>query len=93
MLNQDFEDIVDRLATLIAVRVQSRIGPPGGRGGTPGGTPARLLTVKEAAAYVGRTEQAVQHLIHKRELIVVRRVRRVHLDRGDLDRWIDSNKV
>jgi excisionase family DNA binding protein len=89
MLNQDFEDIVDRLATLIAVRVQSRIGPPGGRGGTP----ARLLSVKEAAAYVGRTEQAVQHLIHKRELIVVRRGRRVHLDRGDLDRWIDSNKV
>ncbi|MBZ5668021.1 MAG: helix-turn-helix domain-containing protein [Acidobacteriia bacterium] len=89
MLSQAFEEIVDRLATLIAVRVQSRIGPPTGRGGTV----ARLLTVKEAAAYVGRTEQAVQHLIHKRELIVVRRGRRVHLDRADLDRWIDANKV
>jgi excisionase family DNA binding protein len=51
-----------------------------------------LLTVKEAAAYIGRSEQAVQHMIHKRELIVVRKGRRVHLDRGDLDRWIETNK-
>jgi excisionase family DNA binding protein len=49
--------------------------------------------VKEAADYIGRTEQAVQHLIHKRELIVVRQGRRVHLDRADLDQWIDANKV
>lgn len=53
---------------------------------------ARLLTVKEAAAYIGRSEQAVQHMIHKRELVVVRKGRRVHLDRGDLDRWIEANK-
>ena len=53
----------------------------------------RLLTVKDAATYIGRTEQAVQHLIHRRELVVVRRGRRVHLDRGDLDRWIETNKV
>jgi excisionase family DNA binding protein len=55
--------------------------------------PARLLTVKEAAAYIGRSEQAIQHLIHKRELIVVRTGRRVHIDRGDLDRWIEANKI
>jgi len=36
--------------------------------------------------------QAVQHLIHRRELVVVRKGRRVHLDRGDLDRWIETNK-
>ena len=56
-------------------------------------TTTRLLTVKEAAAYIGRTEQAVRHLIHKRELVVVRKGRRVHLDRCDLDRWIDTNKT
>jgi excisionase family DNA binding protein len=89
MLNQDLDEIVDRLAALIAVRVQSRIGVSAGKGRILG----RLLTVKEAADYIGRTEQAVQHLIHKRELIVVRRGRRVHLDRADLDRWIDANKV
>jgi hypothetical protein len=32
-------------------------------------------------------------MIHKRELIVVRKGRRVHLDRGDLDRWIEDNKM
>lgn len=89
MPNRDFEEIVDRFATLVAVRVQSIMGTPSGAGKPA----ARLLTVKEAAAYVGRTEQAVQHLIHKKELVVVRRGRRVHLDRADLDRWIDSNKV
>jgi excisionase family DNA binding protein len=90
MLNQDFDEMVDRLAALIAVRVQSRIGvSTTGRGRVA----VRLLTVKEAADYIGRTEQAVQHLIHKKELMVVRRGRRVHLDRSDLDQWIDANKV
>jgi excisionase family DNA binding protein len=53
----------------------------------------RLLTVKDAAQYIGRSEQAVQHLIHRRELVVVRKGRRVHLDRADLDRWIEANKM
>ena len=51
-----------------------------------------LFTVKEAATYVGRSEQAVQHLIFQRELPVVRIGRRVHLDRRDLDGWIEKNK-
>src|SRR5260370_41671654 len=44
-----------------------------------------LLNVKEAAVYLGRSEQAVQHLIFGKELPVVRVGRRVHLDRRDLD--------
>lgn len=51
-----------------------------------------LLNVKEAAVYLGRTEQAVQHLIFNKELPVVRVGRRVHLDRRDLDSWIERNK-
>lgn len=51
-----------------------------------------LLTVKEAAIYLGRSEQAVQHLIFQRELPVVRMGRRVHLHRRDLDAWIEKNK-
>lgn len=89
MRNGVLDQIVDELASLIATRIQARIGGPADRN-APG---RRLLTVKEAANYIGRTEQAVQHLIHKRELIVVRKGRRVHLDRADLDRWIESNKV
>ena len=51
-----------------------------------------LLTVKDAAIYLGRTEQAIQHLIFSHELPVVRAGRRVHLDRRDLDAWIEKNK-
>jgi excisionase family DNA binding protein len=52
-----------------------------------------LLTVKQAAIYLARTEQAVQHLIFQRDLPVVRVGRRVHLHRKDLDVWIEANKV
>ena len=51
-----------------------------------------LLNVKEAAVYLGRSEQSVQHLIFEKELPVVRVGRRVHLDRRDLDAWIEKNK-
>jgi excisionase family DNA binding protein len=53
---------------------------------------AALLNVKDAAVYLGRSEQAVQHLIFQKELPVVRAGRRVHLDRRDLDTWIEKNK-
>ena len=51
-----------------------------------------LLSVKDAAVYLGRSEQSIQHLIFSRELPVVRVGRRVHLDRRDLDLWIEKNK-
>ena len=51
-----------------------------------------LLDVKQAAVYLGRSEQAVQHLIFQKELPVVRVGRRVHLDRRDLDAFIEKNK-
>jgi excisionase family DNA binding protein len=50
-----------------------------------------LLTVKDAAVYLGRSEQAIQHLIFERQLPVVRHGRRVHLRRFDLDKWIEDN--
>ena len=51
-----------------------------------------LLTVKEAAVYLGRSEQAIQHLILQKLLPVVRVGRRVHLDRRDLDAFIEKHK-
>jgi excisionase family DNA binding protein len=51
-----------------------------------------LLNVKDAGVYLGRSEQSIQHLIFERELPVVRVGRRVHLDRRDLDAWIEKNK-
>jgi excisionase family DNA binding protein len=51
-----------------------------------------LFTVKQAAIYLGRSEQSVQHLIFQKDLPAVRVGRRVHLDRRDLDAWIEKNK-
>lgn len=51
-----------------------------------------LLTVKQAAIYLGRSEQSIQHLIFQKELPVVRVGRRVHLDRRDLDGFIEKYK-
>ncbi|WP_158786817.1 helix-turn-helix domain-containing protein [Granulicella sp. L46] len=51
-----------------------------------------LLDVKRTAIYLGRSEQSVQHLIFQKELPVVRKGRRVHLHRSDLDAWIEKNK-
>jgi excisionase family DNA binding protein len=53
----------------------------------------RLLTAKEAAEYIGRSEQAMRHLIHQRDIPVVRMGRCVRIDRRDLDTWIENNKV
>jgi excisionase family DNA binding protein len=53
---------------------------------------AALLDVKQAAIYLGRSEQSVQHLIFDKEIPVVRVGRRVHLDRRDLDAFIEKNK-
>jgi excisionase family DNA binding protein len=80
----------ERFVTALAAEIAARISPL--IHSRNGKAEPRLLTVKDAAAYIGRTEQALQHLIHKREIVVVRRGRRVHLDRKDLDCWIESNK-
>jgi excisionase family DNA binding protein len=52
----------------------------------------RLLTAKQAAEYISRSEQAVRHLIFQRDIPVVRNGRNVRIDRKDLDIWIERNK-
>lgn len=53
----------------------------------------RLLSVEEAASYMGRTTDAFRQLIHRGKVPVVRIDRRVQVDRQDLDRLIEGNKV
>ncbi len=53
----------------------------------------RLLTVREAAEYIGRTETAVRELVWNGKLAHIRADRRVMFDIRDLDRWIDTNRV
>jgi hypothetical protein len=51
----------------------------------------RLLTVDQAAAYIGRTRKGVEHLIAENAFAVVRYKDRVHVDRKVLDAWITRN--
>jgi excisionase family DNA binding protein len=53
----------------------------------------RLLTVKQAAEYLGRTEAAVRQLIHKRIIPVIRMDRAIRIDIRDIDRLIEENRV
>ena len=77
------ESLADRISSRLAERLPSVSG---------GATQARLLTVQQAATYLGRTKTAVQHMVASGSLPVVRHDRRVFLDRIDLDKWIDTAK-
>lgn len=81
------EDFIDTLADRIAAKVRPVLSS------STSTVQGRLLTVRDAASYIGRSEQAVQHLIFQRDLPVIRVGRRVHLDRRDLDAWIDNSKT
>ncbi|MGD0798631.1 MAG: helix-turn-helix domain-containing protein [Acidobacteriaceae bacterium] len=79
------------LVKAVAAEVVTQLKVEIGRLSGPDVRPA-LLTVKQAAVYLGRSEQSVQHLILQKALPVVRIGRRVHLDCRDLDAWIERNK-
>lgn len=53
----------------------------------------RLLTVEQAAAYLGRSELAVRDLVKTQAFPVVRLDRRVQIDIRDLDTWITRHKA
>ena len=52
----------------------------------------RLLSVDQAATYIGRTGKALRHMIAAGAIPAVREGSRIHLDRADLDRWIEMRK-
>lgn len=75
---------LDALADAIAARVAARLSQS---------EEPRLWTVDEAAAYIGRTAKALRHMIASGAIPAVREGSRVHLDRADLDRWVEMRKV
>ena len=55
----------------------------------------RLYTLKEAAAYLGRSEWGMRELIWAGMIPVVkqREARKIFLDINDLDRFVETNKA
>jgi excisionase family DNA binding protein len=80
------------LVKAVAVEVAAMLKGELARLSTPAVQPV-LLDVKQASVYLGRSEQAIQHLIFQRDLPVVRMGRRVHLDRRDLDIRIEKTST
>jgi excisionase family DNA binding protein len=66
---------------------------PNGRRNGHGSLPRRLLNLRDAAEYLGRSEWALRELIWKGRIPAVRIDRRIQLDLRDLDALIDANKV
>ena len=75
---------LDALADAIAQRVLARMHQS---------EESRLLTVNEAAAYIGRSPKALRHMIASGSIPAVREGSRVHLDRADLASWVEMRKT
>ena len=83
----NFDDLLESMADLIADKVAKKLADSGAAPVQP-----RLLTVDQAATYLGRTKEAVQHMIGAGKIAVVKSDRPVFLDVRDLEAWIEANK-
>jgi excisionase family DNA binding protein len=81
------DSIIEMLASAVAAKLRADIGSSGGSAPIA----PRLLSVDQAAVYLGRSKDAVQHMVAARKLPVVRDGRRVFLDVQELDRWIERS--
>ena len=91
MIQNDFtiEGLIDLLAERVAAKVRAELN----QDGAAASVRPRLLTVEQAALYLGRTKEALQHMIASGKLPAVRADRRIFLDTRDLDSWIENNKT
>ncbi len=80
------DKVIAEVATRIATSIIPQI-----RESSDGKVFPRLMTVAQAAEFLGRSENSLRHLIHRREIPVVRHGRSVRLDQEALIRWILSD--
>jgi hypothetical protein len=78
--NAGLDSLLDAIAARLAARLRQSEEP-------------RLMNVNEAAKYISRSPKALRHMIGNGAVPVVREGLRVHLDRVDLDQWIEMRKV
>ncbi len=76
--------LLDAFADEIAQRVVSRLSPP------QANERKRLMTVTEAAEYLGKSKQAVYHLVNKDKIPVRRIGTRLMFDCIELGHWLES---
>ena len=86
-MNQPHDLSFESLLEILAEKLAGKLSQDGSR------LYPRLLTIEQAATYLGRTREATQHLASSGKIPTVRSDRRVFIDRLDLDKWIDDNKT
>lgn len=84
---------IDSLLDVLAGKIAARMKADTEQSASASAIRPRLLTVEQAAAYLGRSKASVQHMVSDGVLPTVRSDRRVFLDMRDLDNWIDRAKV
>ena len=77
----------DRLLEMLAEKLAARLSEE------PSRIYPRLLTFEQAAVYLGRPREVIQRLANSGKVPTVRAEGIVFLDRLDLDKWIEENKV
>jgi hypothetical protein len=82
---ESFYQALEIFADLVAERLrpQFQLAP---------GVRPRLLSVEDAAVYLGRSVHSVRHLIAAKKLPVVKMDQRLFIDLVDLDRIISESK-
>ena len=83
---------LDELIEALACKLAEKLRAPLAASGAGSSVHPRLFTVEEATRYLGRTKEAVQHMIASGKIPAVKGDRRIFLDVCDLDRWIELNK-
>lgn len=72
--------MIEQIADAVVARLASK-----------DGLHRRILTITEAAEYLGLTEHAIRHKVAREEIPVTRIDRHLRFDRVKLDAWIDQN--
>ncbi|HWQ56662.1 MAG TPA: helix-turn-helix domain-containing protein [Bryobacteraceae bacterium] len=85
MTKTNLEPLVDAVAERLAGRLRPLLV-------AARSVPKRLLSVEEAAVYLGRSKSAIHALVEHGKIPVVRIDRRRFFDLPDLDRWIEKHK-
>ena len=77
-------DFIDALAEAVAARVAAEIDE------NHAASTRRLLTVREAALYIGRSPKAIEHLIARGTIPVTKLDGKRQIDRATLDKLISD---
>lgn len=77
------EQFLDSFATIVAERVAGLMS-------NSSNTQKRLMTVTEVAEYIGKTKQAVYHMVSQNSIPHKYIGHKLRFDREQIDRWIDE---